>query len=287
LRYSEIRPKGALGPSQKACIEKVVEIYNMDKCSSTAAPVVKGDKFGQFQSPRNQLEIDQMRTISYALAVRSIMYAQVCTRPDLAFIIGMLGRFQSNPGMDHWKVVKKVLRYLQGTKEYMLTYKRTENLEVVGYSDADFAGCVDTNKSTSGYVFTLANGAISWKSSKQSLTAASTMQAEFVACYEAVGQAVWLKGFIPGLRVVDSISKPLRLYYDNKVAIFYANNNKSSGAAKHIEIKYFVVKDRILYHTIELEHISTKEMLADLLTKGLPPNIFHELIAGMGLLDSL
>ena len=259
----------------------------MHKCSSTAAPVVKGDKFGQFQSPRNQFEIEQMRKIPYASAVENFMYAQVCTRPDLAFITGMLGRFQSNPGMDHWKAVKKVLRYLQGTKEYMLTYKRTENLEVVGYSDADFAGCVDTNKSTSGYVFMLANGAISWKSSKQSLTAASMMQAEFVACYEAVGQAVWLKGFIPELRVVDSISKPLRLYCDNRSAVFYANNNKSSGAAKHMEIKYFIVKDRIQDHTIELEHISTKKMLADPLTKGLSPNIFHELIAGMGLLASL
>jgi len=90
-----------------------------------------------------------------------------------------------------------------------------------------------------------------------------------------------------GLRVVDSISKPLRLYCDNKVAVFHANNNKSSGATKHIDIKYFGVKDRIQYHTIELEHISTKEMLADPLTKGLPPNIFHELTAGMGLSDSL
>ena len=87
--------------------------------------------------------------------------------------------------------------------------------------------------------------------------------------------------------MVDSISKPLRLYCDNKAAVFYANNNKSSGAAKHIEIKYFVVKDRIQDHTIELEHISTKKMLADPLTKGLSPNIFHELIAGMGLLASL
>ena len=125
----------------------------------------------------------------------------------------------------------------------MLTYKIIENLEVVGYSGADFVGCVDTKKSTSGYVFTLANGAISWN--KQSLTAASTMQAKFVTCYEAVGQAVWLKGFIPRLRVVDNISKPLRLCCDNKVTVFYANNNKSSGTVKHIEIKYFVMKDRI------------------------------------------
>ena len=140
------------------------------------------------------------------------MYAQVCTRPDLAFVTRMLGRFQSNPGPEHWKLVKKVLRYMQGTKDYMLTYRRSDNLEVVGYSDADFAGCKDSMTSTSGYIFTFACGAISWKSSKQSVTASSTMQAEIVACYEATGQAVWLKNFIPRLRVVDSISKPLTLY---------------------------------------------------------------------------
>ena len=77
----------------------------------------------------------------------------------------------------------------------MLTYRRSDNLEVIGYTDADFAGCVDSRKSTSGYIYTLAGGAISWKSSKQSLVTASTMQAEFVACYEATGQTVWLKEF--------------------------------------------------------------------------------------------
>ena len=239
------RSKGVLGLSQRAYIEKVLKRYNMHQCSGTAAPVVKGDKFGAFQSPRNQLETDQMRMIPYASAVGSIMYAQVCTRPDLAFVTGMLGRYQHNPGMDHWKGLKKALRYMQSTKNHMLTYKRTESLEVIGYSDADFADCVDSRRSTSGYIFMLANGAISWTSCKQTLTAASTMQAEFVACYEAVGQAVWLKNFIPGLRVVDSISKPLRLYCDNKSTVFYTNNNKSSDAAKHINIKFLIVNDRI------------------------------------------
>ena len=113
------------------------------------------------------------------------------------------------------------------------------------------------------------------------------MQAEFVACYEATGQAVWLKKFIPGLRVVDSISSPLTLYCDNEPAVFYASNNKSSGAAKHIDIKYHVVKDRIQDQTIDVQHISTKAMIADPLTKGLPPNIFRDYVAGMGLLESL
>ena len=117
------------------------------------------------------------------------------------------------------------MRYIQGTKDLMLTYKRSDNLEVLGYLDADFAGCVDTKKSTSGYIFTLTGGAISWKSSKQTVTASSTMQEEFVACYEATGQATWLKNFIPGLRVVDSISGPLTLYCDNQLAVLYSSNN--------------------------------------------------------------
>ena len=123
-------------------------------------------------------------------------------------------------------MVKKALRYVQDTKGLMLTYRKSDSLEIEGYSDADFAGDIDDQKSTSGYVFKLAGGAISWKSSKQNVTASSTMYAEFVACYEASGQVEWLKKFIPGLRVVDSIQRPLRMYCDNEPTMFYAHNNK-------------------------------------------------------------
>jgi hypothetical protein len=115
------------------------------------------------------------------------MYAQVCTHSDLAFVTRLLGIFQSNLGFKHWKTAKKALRYLQGTKHYMLTYKRTNNVEVIGYSDTDFVGCVDSQRSTSGYVFTLTNGAISWRSCKQTIMTSSIMYAKFIACYEAVG----------------------------------------------------------------------------------------------------
>jgi hypothetical protein len=96
----------------------------------------------------------------------------------------------------------------------MLTYERSDSLKIVGYLDSDFAGCLDTDRSTSGYVFKLAGGAISWNSSKQTVMTSSTMYTKFVACYEAVGQAMWLKKFVPDLRVVDSIERPLKLYCD-------------------------------------------------------------------------
>ena len=97
----------------------------------------------------------------------------------------------------------------------------------------------------------------------------------------------WLKKFMPGLKVVDDIHKPLKLYYDNNLAVCYAHNNKSINAAKYIDIKYYVMKDKVRDHIISLEHIRTEKILADPLTKGLPPNVFREHLAGMGLRESL
>jgi hypothetical protein len=172
-------------------------------------------------------------------------------------------------------MAKKALRYLQGTTGFMLTYRRSDVLDIVGYSDADYAGDRDDRKSTSGYVFTLAGGAISWRSSKQDLVATSTMYAEFIACNEALGQVMWLKKFIPDLRIVDCIRKPLRLYCDNAPAVF-AHNNKSTNSTKPIEVKFYALKHRVQDQTISLKHISMKEMLAGPLIKGLPPCVFRE-----------
>ena len=128
----------------------------MQNCSASPIPIQKGDKFSLMQCPQNDLERKQMEAIPYASVVGSLMYAQICTRPDISFAMGMLGRYKSNPGLDHWKAATKVLRYLQGTKEYMLTYRRSDYLEVIGYSDSDYAGCVDTRKFTCGYLYLLA-----------------------------------------------------------------------------------------------------------------------------------
>ncbi|XP_034684099.1 secreted RxLR effector protein 161-like [Vitis riparia] len=183
-----------------------------------------------------------MQKIPYASVVGSLMYAQVCTRPDIAYIVGMLGRYLSNPGMDHWRAAKRVMRYLQRTKEYMLTYRRLDQLEFIGYSDSDFAGCQDSRRSTSGYIYLLAGGAISWRSAKQTLVTSSTMEAEFVACYEASNQGIWLRNFVTG-------------------CVFWMSGQ------------------------ISIEHIGTNSMIADPLTKGLPPKVFHEHTAHMGVVS--
>ncbi|GJV65502.1 retrovirus-related pol polyprotein from transposon TNT 1-94 [Tanacetum coccineum] len=171
ISISRDRSQHLLGLSQKAYIDKILERFNISKCSDV---------------------------------VGSLMYLQTCTRPDISFAIGMLNRYQSYPGIHHWKAAKKVLRYLQGTKDYMLTYKGSNHLEVVGYADFDYVGA------------------------KPSIIAASTMEAEFVACYEATIHPLWLRNFISGLGVVDTISKPLKMYCDNTTAIFFSKNDKCS-----------------------------------------------------------
>ena len=129
------------------------------------------------------------------------MYAQTCSKPDISFVVGIQGRYQSNHRLDHWKAAKKVLRYLQGMKDHMPTYKRFDHFEVIGYSDSDHTGCVDTKKSTFGYLFMVAGGAISWKSAKQSVIATCTMKAEFVVCFEAIVHGLWLRTLFQGLEL--------------------------------------------------------------------------------------
>ena len=109
------------------------------------------------------------------------------------------------------------------------------------------------------------------------------MEAEFVACFEAMVQGLWLRKFISGLGIVDSIAKPLKIYCDNSAAVFFSKNDKYSKGAKHMEIKYFAVKEEVQKQTITIQHISTEMMIADPLTKRLPPKIFHEHVERIGI----
>ena len=131
-------------------------MFGMQDCKPGDTPVSKGDKFSLCQCPKNDLETKEGQKIPYTSVVGSLMYAQVCTHPDIAYIVGMLGRYLSNQGLDHWKASKRVMRYLQRTKDFMLTYRKSDQLEIIGYSDSDFSGCQDSRRSTSGYIYMLA-----------------------------------------------------------------------------------------------------------------------------------
>eukprot|EP00253_Pinus_taeda_P024088 PITA_24088 len=158
--------------------------------------VEKGVKLSVEQCPKTQEEEEDMSHVPYASAVDSLMYAMVCTRLDIAHAMGVLIRFMPKLGKEHWTTVKRVFRYLRGTSDYGLCYQGRPRSDIVldirGFVDADWAGDLDQRRSTSGYVFNLFGGAISWMSKKQFVVALSTTEAEYMATTHASKEAVWL-----------------------------------------------------------------------------------------------
>eukprot|EP00253_Pinus_taeda_P019837 PITA_19837 len=155
--------------------------------------VVKGKKE---LCPKTQEEEEDMSRVQYASEVGSLMYAMVCNRPNIAHAVGVLSRFMSKIGKEHWTTMKRVFRYLHGTSDYGLCYQGRLGLDKVldirDFVDADWAGGLDQTRCTSGYVFNLFGGAFSWMSKKQSVVALSTTEVEYMAATHASKEVVWL-----------------------------------------------------------------------------------------------
>ncbi|XP_072074399.1 secreted RxLR effector protein 161-like [Arachis hypogaea] len=148
--------------------------------------------------PSSEAERMEMSRVPYASAVGSLMYAMICTRPDIAQAIVVVSRFMVDPGKEHWNVVKRILRYIKGTSNVALCFGGSEFI-VNGYVDSDFAGDLDKRKSTTGYVFMLAGGAVSWLSKLQTVVALSTTEAEYMAATQACKKAIWIQRLIEEL----------------------------------------------------------------------------------------
>ncbi|KAL6178306.1 hypothetical protein ACLB2K_049824 [Fragaria x ananassa] len=244
IKITRDRKRGLLGISQESYIDKVLRRFSMENYSGGDLPMSKGDKFNKSQCPKNDFEKNSMKNKPYASLVGSLMYAQVCTRPDIAVVVSMIGRYQVNPGEVHLTTGKKVLRYLKKTRDYKLVYMKSESLDVVGYSDSDHAGDKDDLKSTFGFGFLMAGGAISCSSSKQTEATLSTMQSEFIPLSYATTHAVWLRDLIRCTQVVPSVERPMPIFCDNSAAVFFAKINKRSSSSKQIELKFLHVRKK-------------------------------------------
>jgi len=201
------------------------------------------------------------------------MYAMLGTRPDIAFAVGVLSKYSSNPGPIHWDQAVHVLLYLIGTKNHGLTFdgnnQDSDDLSsiILGYTDSDWAGDIDTHRSTSGYVFLMCGAAISWSSKLQTSPALSSTEAEYMACTHTAQEAIWLRQLLEQL--VFKQSSPTDLLGDNQGAIALAKNPGDHPRTKHIELRYHFIRFAISDGHILLDYIPTSEMAADGLTKGL------------------
>ena len=160
----------------------------MDQAKEGFLPVLQGVKLSKTQCPTTAEDREKMKGVPYASAIGFIMYAMLCTRPNVCLAISLAGRYQSNLGVDHWIAVKNILKYLKRTKDMFFVYGGEKELVINGYIDASFDTDPDDSKSQTRYVFLLNGGAVSWCSSKQSVVAGSTCETEYIAASEAASK---------------------------------------------------------------------------------------------------
>ena len=261
---------GVIWIGQPSYTEKILQKFGMYDCKPVSTPVNPDVKLVSSESPDEMCD-QQM----YQAVIGNLLYLSTKTRPDIAYAVSCVARFCANPTKEHWTAVKRILRYLKGTSNLGLLYRENSPAEVIGYSDADWAGDVGDRKSTSGYIFLLGGAAISWKSSKQTCVALSTAEAEYVALSAAAQEAMWLQ-----LLTSDLLNKSIRettILEDNQSAICLAKSQQVHGRTKHIDIKYHFIRDLVEAGRIKLTYCASEDMVADMFTKGLTIKQFEKL----------
>jgi len=268
--------------SQRNYLRKVLRRFNMEDCKPISTPLSVNFKLSSSMCPSSEAERMEMSRVPYASAVGSLMFAMICTRPDIAHAVGVVSRYMANPGREHWNAVKRILRYIKGSIDVALCYGGSDFI-VRGYVDSDYAGDFDKSKSTTGYVFTLASGAVSWVSKLQSVVATSTTEAEYVAATQASKEAVWLKMLMDEL---GHEQKNISLFCDSQSALYLARNPAFHSKSKHIRVQYHFVREKVEEGTVDMQKIHTKENLADYLTKAVNGDKFDWCRSANGLAET-
>ncbi|KIW90700.1 uncharacterized protein Z519_08483 [Cladophialophora bantiana CBS 173.52] len=271
---------------------KVYGLWDIPGKSSPLNPKIRLAKSGIAEAsetfpPREYSlpECDPKFKTLFQSKVGKLNFPANITRPDLAFPVGYVARYSANPTQEHMDAVDHIFAYVKNTISLGLKIQlSTTALTLEGYVDSDFAGCVDTRKSTTGWIFFLGGSAISWKSKRQTITTTSTCEAEYVALDNAAKEAIYLKNFINDLKVEGlSVFEKVRIHIDNDSANAVANNPGNSNRLKHLEVSYHFVREKIQQGEIELVRVPSSENIADMLTKPLNGTVIQYLREKAGL----
>lgn len=232
--------------------------------------------------PKEEANSDEVKI--YQHLIGQLMYLMMGTRPDLAYAVGLLSRFSSNPSDHHFKCVTRVFGYLDYYQNSTLTYRmkpdETPNI-ICAYTDANYTGEKSTAKSTSGYLYTLHDTAFSWASKRQETVAESTMEAEYIALAQTGHHAAWVIGFME--EIGHPLKGPLPVFCDNEAAISNATGEEVSfKRSKHINVKYHKIHERVANNEIKVEYIPSEENVADVFTKPLPEDQFYYCVDQFG-----
>jgi hypothetical protein len=265
--------------TQTKYIEAILAKYGLQDANPVRTPLDSHTKLEPGEPEQGN------RSNNYASLIGSANFSAVATRPDISFAVNRLASFTANPTMCHWTAIKRVLRYLAGTKDKGITYSKPAsniNLKnlILGYSDASFASNYDCT-SVSGYVFTIAGGAITWGSKKQNVVSLSSTEAEYICLSDAAREAIWLRNLYAEIGFPQE--EPTLIYGDNQSALAIADNPRYHKRTKHFDIKHHFIRDQVQNGTINIEYLSTKQMTADIFTKALSQQVHKLHMTSMGM----
>ncbi|GJX98361.1 zinc finger, CCHC-type containing protein [Tanacetum coccineum] len=261
--------------TQSHYIEKILKKFNREDCSPVSTPMDLVEKL----KPNTGKPVDQLE---YSRAIGCLMYAMTSTRPDIAYAVGRLSRFTSNPSRQHWHAITRVFKYLKGTMNYGLSYVGYPSV-LEAYSDASWINHVEDSSSTSGWVFLLGGGAISWASKKQTCITGSTMESEFVALAAVSKEAEWLRNLIHEIPIWPKPIASIFIHCDSAATLAKAYSQIYNGKSRHLGVRHSMIRELIMNGVISIKFVQSQHNLADHLMKGLARDLVVKLVIGMGL----
>ena len=261
--------------SQSKYVKTILQKYSLENCSVSKTPMATGNKL---DSDKDGISVD-IKT--YRGMIGSLLYL-TASRPDIMFATCFLARYQCDPKESHLKAVKRVFKYLKGTSELGLWYPKDTNLELIAYTDADYAGCKIDRKSTSGACQILGEKLVCWASKKQNCVATSTAESEYVAAASCCSQVLWMQTQLKDYGV--NLTK-IPILCDSKSAIAITENPVHHSRTKHIDVRYHFIKDHVEKGNIEMYFVPTENQIADIFTKPLDEKRHNFLISKLGMVN--
>ena len=273
------RAAGTVHLSQRAYIDSILHRFNFSDLKPLSTPMDVQAKLTSEQAPASAAEFATMRDIPYREAVGALNWAALATRPDISFAVSTVARFASKPGPAHWEAVKRIFRYLAGTRDLWLSYGETKRT-LLGYTDAD-GSMAEDRRAISGYAFLVDGGAVSWSSKRQEIISLSTTESEYVAATHGMKEALWLRSLIS--EAFGTLKDATVMFCDNQSAIALARDHQYHARTKHIDVRYHFIRWVVERGVVRLVYCPTEDMVADVLTKALPSPKVKHFAASLGL----
>jgi len=265
-----------LSLTQKKYINETLVRFHMSECREASTPMEPGMVLSKQMSPKTQAERLEAAKFPYRELVGTLLYLSTHTRIDIAYTVSQLSRFMDSHGSGHHKAALHCLRYLKGTVDKGVTYGTDKSEQLIGFSDSDWAKCIDTGRSVTGYVFYLGGGPITWTSKTQPTVAQSSTEAELMAATFTSKEAVHLRQLCYDLKI--DCDDPTIICEDNQGAIALSLNPVFHERTKHIRVKYFYVRECVQEGEVKLHYVRTDKQLADVLTKATSKGIFVDMV---------